>query len=198
MPQRLERAFYRRDVVSGARALLGQKLVRLLDGEELSGLIVETEAYLAQGDPACHAARGRTPRNDPMFGAPGTAYVYLIYGMHYCLNVVTAPESVPEAVLIRALEPGSGLDLMRRRRGVDRPRDLCSGPAKLCQALGVSAQHNCADLTSPPLHIVPPRGRAGEAKRDITTTTRIGIREGRGHDLLLRFYFSDSECLSRR
>ena len=190
--------FYSQTTREIARGLLGCVILHETREGPAGGVIVETEAYLAQGDPACHAARGRTPRNDPMFGAPGTAYVYLIYGMHYCLNVVTAPESVPEAVLIRALEPGSGLDLMRRRRGVDRPRDLCSGPAKLCQALGVSAQHNCADLTSPPLHIVPPRGRAGEAKRDITTTTRIGIREGRGHDLLLRFYFSDSECLSRR
>lgn len=182
-----------------ATALLGRLLVHAGPDGVSGGIIVETEAYLSRADPGCHAARGMTPRNAPMFGPPGRAYVYLVYGMHCCLNVVAAPEGVPEAVLIRALEPILGLDDMLRRRGVSSPRDCCSGPGKLCRALGVGLEHNGADLTRPPLFIAdPPGGYSAPEPGEIVTATRIGLRPGAGDDLPLRYYLKSSPYVSRR
>lgn len=154
--KRLTRRFYRRDPVTLAKALLGQILVRRLDdGQELAGRIVEVEAYLGVEDRACHSYGGRrTKRNASMWLEGGHAYVYFVYGMHWCFNVVSDREDVPTACLIRALEPLEGLDEMRRRRGRDKAEDLCSGPAKLSQALGIDRTLDAMDLvTSGELHI---------------------------------------------
>ena len=146
---RLRRDFFARDTLAVARELLGQRLVRVLDGERLSGRIVEVEAYIGEGDQACHASRGRTRRNATMFGPPGHAYVYFIYGMHYCLNVVTESQGYPAAVLIRALEPCEGVEEMRVLRGGRADSLLTSGPARLCQALAVDRRFDGADLCAP-------------------------------------------------
>lgn len=187
----LPRSFYQRDTVTVARELLGHYLVHHSADGLTAGRIVETEAYL-QGDPACHASRGMTPRNRVMFGPPGHAYVYFIYGMYYCFNVVTREEGVGEAVLIRALEPAAGIALMKSRRRREKINELCSGPARLVQAMGITREHNGADLTREPLLICPgvitPAG--------IVTTTRIGIRSG--SELPLRFYLQESAFVSKK
>ncbi len=177
-----------------AKRLLGKLLVSDSPEGRTAGRIVETEAYLATGDPGCHAARGKTARNAPMFERPGTIYVYKIYGIHYCINIVTQPAGIPEAVLIRALEPVEGLQLMRRRRGVDSTKELCSGPAKLCQALGIGPQHNWGHVTRGPLMVVD----CNDPPRPIVTTTRIGLGPNRGDNLKLRYYFADSDHVSKR
>lgn len=187
----LDRAFFARDTAEVARDLLGYKLVHHQPEGVTAGLIVETEAYL-QGDPACHASRGMTPRNRPMFGPPGFAYVYFIYGLYYCFNVVTASKGVGEAVLIRALEPVTGFDLMRQRRGRSKITELCSGPARLAQAMGIGRDQNEADLTGNDLFIAGPR----LWPREITTTTRIGIKQG--EDLPLRFYVTGNSFVSKK
>jgi DNA-3-methyladenine glycosylase len=145
---RLTRRFYRRDPVALAKALLGQILVRKLpDGRELAGKIVEVEAYLGVEDRAAHSFGGRrTKRNESMWGEAGHAYVYFTYGMHWCVNVVADRPEVPTACLIRALEPLAGTDEMKKRRGRERDFDLCSGPAKLTQALGIDRALDGADL----------------------------------------------------
>jgi len=182
-----------------ARHLLGCVLCHDSPRGPCAGLIVETEAYLAHDDPGCMAARSHTPRNDPMFGPPGRAFVYLTYGMHHILNAVSAPEGVPEAVLIRALEPLEGLELMAARRGTSDPLRLCRGPACVCQALGVDRAHNRMDLSAGPLRILPPPAdRAPVAPEQIAVTTRIGLGEGKGAQLPLRFYLTASRFVSRR
>lgn len=188
----LPRAFYDRDTAQVAQELLGRALVHDDAAGVTAGIIVEAEAYL-QGDPGCHAARGRTERNAPMFGPPGTVYVYLIYGMHYCLNIVTRPEGIGEAVLIRAVEPVCGLELMQKRRGAIAGQELTSGPAKLTQAMNIERRHNNGDITAGPLYVSdqPP------VARPMVTTTRIGLSAARGAELPLRYCLSDSPYLSR-
>jgi len=159
----------------------------LVDG--VGGRIVEVEAY-DQEDPASHAYRGRTPRNEAMFGPPGHAYVYRSYGIHWCLNLVCGAEGVPEAVLIRALEPTAGLDEQRRRRGVENERALCSGPGKLCQALGIAREYDGLPLDRPPFRL-DERRKAPE----IVTGPRIGIT--RATELSWRYMEANSPLLSR-
>ncbi len=139
----LPRSFYDRPTLTVARELLGARLVRVLDGVKLAGLITETEAYIGEKDLGCHAKAGRTPRTQVMYGAPGHAYVYFTYGNHWMLNAVTEREGFPAAVLIRAIQPIEGVEVMRTRRG---GRDTF-GPGKLCQAMGIGKGENGVDLT---------------------------------------------------
>ena len=181
----LKRDFFGRSVHEVAPELIGVTL--LLEG--VGGRIVEVEAY-DQEDPASHAHRGRTARNAVMFGPPGHAYVYRSYGIHWCLNLVCGEEGVPEAALIRALEPTSGLDLQRRRRGLDDVRALCSGPGKLCQALGITRQHDGLALDVPPFELVE-----RDEVPEILTGPRIGIT--RATELTWRYMSAGSPYLSR-
>ncbi len=144
--ERLRRGFFLRPTLTVARDLLGRTLVRMLDGQRLAGRISEVEAYIGEDDLASHAARGLTPRNRAMYGSGGLTYVYLIYGMHHCLNVVTEEEGFPAAVLIRAIQPLEGLALMESRRPGRPLRSLTDGPAKLCQALAIDRRLDGYDL----------------------------------------------------
>ena len=181
----LKRDFFARSVHQVAPDLIGATL--LVDG--VGGRIVEVEAY-DQQDPASHAYRGRTPRNAAMFGPPGHAYVYRSYGIHWCLNLVCGGEGVPEAVLIRALEPTRGVDLQKRRRRVENVRQLCSGPGKLCQALGITREHDGLALDVPPFRL-----EAREDVPEIVTGPRIGIT--RATELRWRYMSAGSPYLSR-
>lgn len=185
-------AFYDRPTLDVARDLIGKVLVHTQRGRRVAGVIVETEAYIGETDPACHAAPGPTPRNAPLYGVPGRAYVYLNYGIHSLVNAVTERDGFPAAVLIRALEPLEGLKAMRRRR--NRPRladhDLCRGPGNLTVALGISLRLNRADLTESALTIED-HALGG---RPVVWTPRIGIRVGTEQQW--RCVASDSACLS--
>jgi DNA-3-methyladenine glycosylase len=181
----LKRDFFARSVHEVAPDLIGATL--LVDG--VGGRIVELEAY-DQEDPASHAYRGRTARNAAMFGPPGHAYVYRSYGIHWCLNLVCGGEGMPEAVLIRALEPTRGVDLQQSRRGVEDVRALCSGPGKLCQALGITREHDGLALDVPPFRL-----EARVEIPDIVTGPRIGIT--RATELSWRYMSAGSPYLSR-
>lgn len=185
--------FYRRGTVELARELVGTLLMHDSPSGRAVGRIVETEAYLSEGDPASHSHRGRTDRNDSMFACAGTAYVYLIYGVHRCLNVVTAEEGVGEAVLLRALEPLEGLDVMAARRGTSTVRSLCSGPGKLAQAMGVSGEHDGVSLLNGALGLYAPEADAEGAK--VAAGPRVGI--SRATELPLRFWLAGSPFVSR-
>lgn len=190
MPLPIE--FYDRDPVTVARELLGTKLVRERGGRVTSGIIVETEAYLARGDAACHAFRGQTRRNAAMFGPPGRAYVYAIHA-HHCLNVVTEAAGVPSAVLVRAIAPLEGLALMKRRRRTRDPTRIGAGPGNLCQALLITRAHNEWDLTAgQTLWVSAPDGAQRFA---IACGPRIGVTAA--HDLPLRFVVKGSPHLSK-
>ena len=184
-PRRRRRDFVARSVPDVAPELIGATL--LVDG--VGGVIVEVEAY-DQEDPASHAFRGETLRNAPMFGPPGYAYVYRSYGIHWCLNFVCDEPGRPDAILIRALEPRHGLDRMRERRHVEAERALCSGPGKLCQALGVTREHDAAALDEPPFELL-----ARETTPRIVTGPRIGIT--RAAELPWRYGLEGSPFLSR-
>jgi DNA-3-methyladenine glycosylase len=190
----LRREFYARDTEIVSRELLGAILECRTDDGIASGIIVETEAYVGEHDAACHAAAGRTRRTEPLYGPPGNAYVYFIYGMHWCINAVTRAEGFPSAVLIRALEPLTGIPLMRRRRPHARSdRDLTNGPGKLCAALGIDRRMNGLALQRYPVVI-----RAGKVvkENDVAITTRIGI--SRAADWPLRFLVRDNPFVSGR
>ena len=196
----LPREFYARPTLVVARELIGKVLVHDTRGGRAAGVIAEVEAYIGEEDPACHAAPGPTARNAPLYGPPGFAYVYLNYGIHYLVNVVTEPQQSPAAVLIRALEPIEGEGLMRRRRarGSRRPAaafttsELCRGPGNLTRALGITLAHNRMDLTASPLWIED----RGLPAREIAWSRRIGINVG--VDAEWRGYAVDSAAVSGR
>jgi len=170
------RDFFARNTLVIARALLGQRLVRLLGSERLSGRIVEVEAYVGEGDDACHARCGCTERNAPMYGPPGHAYVYFIYGMHHCFNIVTEREGFPAAVLIRALEPLEGIEKMRSLRGGRPDLPLTSGPARLCQALAIDRRRfDGADLCAPGASLFIEQEPAVPAEA-VIAVPRVGVR----------------------
>ena len=173
----LPRAFYSRDTLTVAQELLGKVLVRRTRHGLSAGIIVETEAYIGEDDPACHAAPGPTRRNEPLYGTPGVAYVYLNYGVHYLVNAVTEAEGEPAAVLIRALEPVEGIRLMRKRRGVATrvpDGDLCRGPGNLTRAMGISLDDNRLDLVASRL-VIEDHGRVVSS---VSWGPRVGIRVG--------------------
>ena len=182
---RLGREFFARSVHDVAPELIGCTL--LVDG--VGGPIVEVEAY-DQEDPASHGFRGETARNRSMFGPPGHAYVYRSYGIHWCLNLVCEERGVASAVLLRALEPAHGVEEMRDRRGLDEPRLLAAGPGRLCQALGVTREHDGLPVDRPPFEI-----RAREGAPEIVSGPRVGI--SRATDLPWRFGLAGSRYLSR-
>jgi len=188
----LKREFYAENSVEVAEKLLGKLLVRELPEETLIGKIVEVEAYGGRDDPASHAYRGKTPRNQVMFGKPGLAYIYFTYGMHYCLNVKAEREGVPGAVLIRALEPIEGIEIMKKNRGVEKITELTSGPAKLTKAMRITTELNGWDLTLGKKLFIskPPR----EEKLEIVAAPRIGIKAGT--ERLWRFYIRDNAFVS--
>lgn len=193
-------SFFSRPTLDVARALIGAVLVHQSPRGRLSGRIVETEGYIAPGDEACHAYRGETPRNRVMFGPPGHAYVYISYGMHRMLNVVTEAPGIGAAVLIRAIEPLDGVEVMAELRGLDAPYDLsgrpsrllASGPGRLCQAMGIDLGLNGVSLSCSPLYIEAYEGRP----LPIVQTTRIGIT--RSVELPWRFYLLGSRDVSVR
>jgi DNA-3-methyladenine glycosylase len=190
----LPASFYARETEIVARELLGTVLECGTEDGIASGIIVETEAYLGEHDLACHAVVGRTARTAHLYGPPGIAYIYFIYGMYWCFNAVTRAEGLPSAVLVRALEPLDGLELMHKRR----PRakhavDLTNGPGKLCAALGITGTMNGTSLRRRPIVI-----RKGEpvAESDIEVTTRIGIAPARSADWPLRWIVKDNRFVS--
>ncbi len=195
----LPRSFYAPAASEVAQLLLGHLLIRATRSGPVGGIIVETEAYV-RGDAACHAAPGLTRRNSVMFGEPGRAYVYFIYGCHFCVNVVCQPEAIAEAVLIRAIQPVLGEAIMRRRRKGVRPLELTNGPGKLCEAMSIDRGLNGVDLCDAGSELFVGKN----SERDTTlkelgpvvTTTRIGITKAA--TLPLRFYLEGSAFVSRK
>jgi DNA-3-methyladenine glycosylase len=176
-PARLSRTFFNRPTLDVTADLIGKVLVHQTRAGLAAGMIVEAEAYIGEDDPACHAAPGPTTRNEPLYGPPGVAYVYLNYGMHYLVNAVTEAKGAPAAVLIRALAPLDGIPLMLKRRANGKPiheAELCRGPGNLTKALGITLKENRLDLTSSRLWI---EDRGLEPGR-LSWGTRIGITRG--------------------
>ena len=195
MPIKLPRSFYSRPALEVASDLLGKVLVRRLGRKNLSGKIVETEAYVGPHDLACHASKGHTPRTSVMFGSPGYAYVYMIYGFYFCLNVVTEPPGYPAAVLIRAVEPLDNAGLMRKlRKNPERETNVTSGPGKLCMAMSIDKQLNGADLLGTGIWI---EDRSFDAGR-ILTSPRVGVDyAGEFKDKPWRFFEDGNPHVSR-
>ena len=199
---KLDRSFYLKDTVTVATQLLGKLLVHEMDGKMMSGIIVETEAYLGTEDRAAHSFGGRrTPRNEAMYSLGGHAYIYFIYGMYYCFNVVTGHKGVPEAVLVRALEPVEGLDFMAAARYKKdyaslrtRQRiNLTNGPGKLCMALNIDRSLNGEDLSGIRIYI-----EDRTETPEICSSKRIGIDyAGEDRDLPLRFYIQSNKYVSK-
>jgi len=196
----LPRDFYARLTLDVARELIGKVLLHETPAGAAAGIIVETEAYIGESDPACHAAPGPTRRNAPLYGPPGIAYVYLNYGIHYLVNAVTEPDGWPAAVLIRALEPIEGEALMRRRRASETGKPaaaiatagLCRGPGNLTRALGISLDQNQRDLVTSALRVED----AALPSRTVAASSRIGINVGT--DKPWRFFVGDSPAVSGR
>ena len=191
---KLLRSFYEQHTVDVAKQLLGKYLVRQHPKGAAVGRIVETEAYVGPQDLACHASKGRTARTEVMFGPAGHAYVYFIYGFYNMLNLVTERKDHPAAVLIRAVEPVTGLDLMRARRQLDNLRNLASGPGKLCQAFAIDRSLNGADLCASVLYVED----RGEPAPKFQATPRIGVDyAGKWKDKRYRFVVGSSEYISK-
>ncbi len=191
----LRASFFARPTERVARDLLGRIIESTVSGVRCRARIVETEAYVGEHDPACHAAAGRTGRTEVLYGAPGLAYVYFVYGMHWCVNAVTRAEGLPSAVLIRAVEPIEGIETMRRRRrGVRRLHDLTSGPGRVCQAMGIAGPaHHGRSLQRSAVRILAGRPAT---RREIAVTPRIGV--SKAADWPLRYIVRDNPFVSAR
>jgi len=187
----LPRHFFERYTPTVARELLGARLVRVEGKTKMSGVIVETEAYRGRRDPASHAFRGRTLRNQAMFGSAGHAYVYFTMGVHYCLNVTTEGHGIPGAVLIRAIEPREGLELMRRNRGLDDVRRLAAGPGNLTKALAIGREFYGEDMTRSRRLFI----EKGQSVGATGVSTRVGVSSGRS--FRWRFFAKDNPYVSR-
>ncbi len=193
--QKLTKEFFARKTQEVAPDLLGKILVHELPEGLVAGRIVETESY-HQDDPAAHSYGGISPRNKSLFAAPGTIYVYLSYGLHYCANVATYTEGIGEGVLLRALEPLSGLEVMRQRRQQKRLELLCSGPARLTQALGIDKSHDGQSLFSSQLYVAEDEDSKLVTEEEIVFTTRVGI--SKAVEEKLRFYIRNNRFISRK
>jgi DNA-3-methyladenine glycosylase len=194
VPVKLARSFYERKTIDVARDLVGMYLVRKHPDGTTIGKIVETEAYVGPEDKACHASRGRTPRTSVMFGAPGHAYVYFIYGFHNMLNIVTEPEGFPAAVLIRAVEPTEEIPLMQARRDMKDIRQLASGPGKLCDAFAIDRSLNGIDVCGSVLYVEDHNEPAGR----IVSRPRVGVDyAGRWKNKPFRFLMAENRFISK-
>ena len=193
--QPINRRFYTRDTLKVAKAILGKVLVRRTPLEVFTGKIVETESYRGTDDPASHSFRGKTNRNEVMFGKPGITYVYFTYGNHHCLNIVTERTDIPAAVLIRSIEPLKGIETMKRNRSVEKIIDVASGPGKLTKAFQITREDNNIDVTdfSSNISIHTP---VEEKSFQIVQTTRIGIRLAQ--EFPWRFYIKENPHVSKR
>jgi DNA-3-methyladenine glycosylase len=192
---KLSRSFYEQPTIDVAKLLLGKFLVRKHSDGDSIGRIVETEAYVGPQDLACHAAKGRTKRTDVMFGPAGHAYVYFIYGFYNMLNLVTEAKDYPAAVLIRAVEPVKGMELMKQRRRSDELGNLASGPGKLCQAFAIDRSLNGVDVSDGVLYVED----RGDGAPKFLSTARIGVDyAGKWKDKRLRFLVRGNEFVSKR
>lgn len=190
-PKKLSRNFYNRATLKVARELLGKYLVLKKDGKILSGKIVETEAYIGLNDKASHASKGKTKRNEVMFGSAGYAYIYFTYGMYHCLNFVTEREDFPAAVLVRALEPKDGIKIMEKNRKIKVLENLTSGPGKVCMALGLDKRMNETDLCSDIFYVED----RNKTKEKIVSSSRVGINVAKNKKW--RFYIKDNKFVSK-
>jgi len=188
---KLPRSFYRRRTLEVAIGLLGCQIVSRTDGIKTGGMIIETEAYIGESDPACHAFAGRTRRNEVMYGGAGFLYVYFTYGNHYMLNVVTEKSGFPAAVLLRAVEPLFNVDVMAKRRKTAEFTNISSGPGKLAKALAIERTQNGTDLCGTEIYISGPANKRAK----ILSSIRIGIGE-KGNDKLWRFFVADNQHVS--
>ncbi|SFR72989.1 DNA-3-methyladenine glycosylase [Anaeromicropila populeti] len=193
--KRLDKDFYRQDALILAKALLGKVLVHETAEGTVKGIIVETEAYMGAMDAGSHAYQNRkTPRTKTMYEAGGISYVYLIYGMYCCMNVVAFEEGEAQAVLLRALEPIEGIDLMKKRRNLEKAKNLCNGPGKLCMAMDITKSENAVDLVTSSLYI---EDAISIQKKNIIADRRVNIDyAGEARDYPWRFFIKDNPYIS--
>lgn len=187
--------FFTQDTVTAAQKLLGKKITTTIQGITVSGYIVETESYSYPDDPASHAYRGQTERNMVLFGPVAHCYVYISYGIHYCLNIIArSPDQIAGGVLIRALEPYQGIEIMKHRRHMDKIKLLTNGPGKVCQALGITKEYNGLDL----MHndAISISSGYDVAKSEIVATSRVGISAGQ--EFMWRFYINNNPFISKK
>lgn len=188
---KLSREFFSRPTLEVAVELLGKVLIFDNGDEQLGGRLVEVEAYIGEDDPACHAFRGKTPRNAIMYGPAGYLYVYFTYGNHYMLNLVTENEGFPAAVLLRGLEPLYGIEKMRHNRGIDKLTEIANGPGKLAKALGITTAHKGLDITGDTFYLYDDKSSVGEIWR----SPRIGLNDGKNK--LWRFFIGNNPHVSK-
>ncbi|MFQ6069750.1 MAG: DNA-3-methyladenine glycosylase [Candidatus Aminicenantales bacterium] len=191
---RLPLSFFERHTLQVVQDIIGRVLVHESEEGLTSGVVVEAEAYRGEDDPASFASKGKTKRSEMLFAPPGRAFVYLTYGMYHLLNIITEKEAFPAAILIRALEPREGISLMKERRGREELKELCSGPGKLCQALGVDLSLNGEEVFSPRSRLYFTQGKG--VRKNLVWRPRIGINEGK--DRFWRVYDGDSPFISAR